>query len=150
MDLYIINLERALDYMPTNRTYAIGIESAAYPSHMELEKSRLYTIQKYVFDDITPHTPFSQRTRMKLFDESTAGKILVDFREQGLGHDTLLVYCLRGINRSPAVGIALNEIFTLGRDTNKLKKQFPETNWFVYNTLLAAAQKLQIKPLLSI
>ena len=134
-----MNLSDAVDYIPNNPTYAIRIDSPAFAfcSHFALQDSSLYTIAEYSFDDQTP-----QWGDGKLFDVEIAQRLLTDFKEEGLDKDTLLVHCSRGQNRSPAVGIALNESFGLGCDTDKLKRKYPEANWFVYDTLIEVVGRL--------
>ena len=134
-----MGLIEAMQYVPTNPTYAIRIESdrLRWGADLPLRESGLYTIITYAFDDITP-----QWGEGKLFDEEMARRILADFKERALDQATLLVHCARGKNRSPAVGIALSEVFRLGQDTNKLKKEYPEANWFIYDILIEAARRL--------
>ncbi len=140
MDLLIMGLGDAIQYTPKNKTYALRIDSDAFPfgSHFALQDSGLYTIVKYSFDDRTPRWGSG-----KLFDVETAHRLLTDFKERGLSHDTLLVHCSRGKNRSPAVGIALNEIFKLGYNTTELKQKYSEANWFIYDLLMEVAKRLQ-------
>lgn len=139
MDLLIMGLLDSMAYEPTNRTYAIRIDSSFSPfgEGFNLQVSSLYTIVQYCFDDRSPRRGYG-----KLFDVKMARKLLTDFKERGLGQDTLLVHCTRGRNRSPAVGIALNEIFKLGHDGEALKKQYPQSTWFVYDTLIETARKV--------
>ena len=139
-----MNLFEAMDYLPTNPTYAIRIESPPNPKfdskpfslRYPLQKSNLYTIVEYYFDDRTPDFGSG-----KLFDQEIAQRILTDFKDRGLDKETLLVHCARGRNRSPAVGIALNEIFNLGYVTKELKQKYPEATWYVYRTLLDVAKR---------
>ena len=42
------------------------------------------------------------------------------------------------------IELYLNDIFNLGQDSGELKATFPESNWFVYDTLRETAQKLHI------
>lgn len=139
MDLLIMNFIQAFQYVPTNPTYVIRINSERFPlerrqGHQDLE---LYTSKEYIFDDRTPNLGEG-----RLFDQDIAERILTDFRAEGLDKETLLVYCVRGKNRSPAVGMALNEIFGLGHDPIELRKQFPETNLYIYGTLMNVAGRL--------
>ncbi len=143
MNLLIMGLIEAVEYMPTVSTYAIRIQSAAMRYPEPLIDSRLYTSREYTFDDIFP-ADIPQK--YKLFDEPTARQIITDFREGGLDKDTLMVHCSRGVNRSPAVGLALNRIFNLGYDAAELNKRFPEFNWHVHDTLIRVAQRLKINP----
>lgn len=145
MKLFILDLFAAMKYIPSNSTYVIRIESPPNPEfdkkpfaeRYPLHKSDFYTIVEYYFDDRTPDFG-----RGKLLDEEIAQQLLTDFKERGSNKETLLVHCSRGRNRSPAIGIALNEIFRLGYDTAQLKKQYPEATWYVYRTLLEVAKKL--------
>ena len=126
----------ALDHVPTEATYAIRIHSRPNDRYIPFN-SELYTIDRYFFADRTP-----EYGEGILFDEDLATKVLTNFRERGLGKETLLIHCIQGKNRSPAVGIALNEIFELGHSTDKLKEQYPEANWHVYNTMIKVAKYL--------
>ncbi len=141
MNLLIMGIGEAMEHTPTTSTYAIRIDLPKVPfgEYFCLRTSSLYTIVTYAFDDITPDFG-----RGKLFDQTMAQELLLDFKNRGLTQDTLLVHCLKGKNRSPAVGIALNEIFGLGQDTAQLKKQYFEANTHVYNTLLETAQRSSI------
>lgn len=141
MDLLIMNLIDAVQYEPKNKTYAIRIQSGLGHFNFELQNSGLYTVVEYTFDDDWPGFFGKIGSNSITFNEEIAHRIIADFKCQGLEHDTLLVHCSRGINRSPAVGIALNDIFELGHDTEGLKKKYPEANWFIYNTLIKAAKK---------
>ena len=141
MGLLIMGLIEAVNYIPTTPTYAIRIQSATLRYPGSLHDSRLYTLREYTFDDIFP---VDIPQKYKLFDEPIAQQIIADFRESGIDKDTLMIHCSRGVNRSPAVGMALNNIFNLGHDAAKLNKHFPEFNWHVYDTLLETAKKLKI------
>ena len=143
MNLLIMSLFDAIKYIPSDSTYDIRIESPPNPGfdkpfaeRYPLQKSDLYTIVEYNFDDRTPDFGSG-----KLFDEEIARRLLTDFKERGVSKETLLVHCARGKNRSPAVGIALNEIFNLGYDTKELKQKYPEATWYVYRTLLDVAKR---------
>ncbi len=144
MNLLIMSIFDAIKYVPSNPTYAIRIESPPDPKsnikslavRYPLHKSDLYTIVEYNFDDRTPDFGSG-----KLFDEEIAQLLLTYFKERGLSKETLLVHCTRGENRSPAVGIALNDIFKLGYDTQELKRQYSDATWYVYDVLLDVAKR---------
>ena len=142
MDLLIMGIKDATDYIPTHPTYAIRIASKQNDFNYKLQKSGLYTISEYLFDDDDPARWGKISTNSITIDETIAGTILADFKEKGIDKETLLVHCSRGKNRSPAVGIALNEIFGLGYDTDELKKQYQEANWYVYRMLIETAQRM--------
>jgi len=137
MDLHILGLFEAIKFQPTKPTYAIRLVSGKnYPEERKpLFDSPFYQgIRFYQFDDITPSVG-----RGILFTEGMAQGILDDFIAQRLSVDALLVNCFHGENRSPAVGMALNEIYGLGHDMDALKKQYTEANWYVYETLKKVA-----------
>ncbi len=141
MDINIFGLREALEYLPTTTTYAIRIQGATLRHNFSLQNSDLYTIVEYTFDDDHPHLVGKISPNSITFNEEIADKILRDFKEKGRDKETLLVHCSLGKNRSPAVGIALNEIFTLGQDTKQLKKRFNETNWYIYDLLIQSGKK---------
>lgn len=138
MDLKIFRLSKAITYQPINPTYAIRIGSKNSDFEYELQKSGLYTIVKYIFDDDDPRWRHRKANSITI-NETIARKILIDFEEKGLDKETLLVHCIVGENRSPAVAIALNEIYDLGHDTEQLKREFPEATWYAYRMLLKIA-----------
>ena len=71
--------------------------------------------------------------RVTLFNEESARDILEDYEKFGKDADTVMIHCSRGQNRSPAVGIAMNEI--CGWRIKGLKEKFPNYRKFVYHTL---------------
>ena len=135
MDLEILSGVLASQYIPRNSTYAIQIHSGMLPPSVKLQNSSLYTIREYVFDDVDPYNGDTPKEAVVL-DELLVRLIITDFTNHGLGKETLLVHCSRGINRSPAVAIALNERFNLGHDTLALKNKFSYSNWYVYDMIL--------------
>ena len=140
MEVLIKKWFDAVEYVPVKPTYAIGIhDKERMYDPFKLKDSGLYVAVEYVFDDRTPE--FGTGI---VFDEGLARQVLTGFKEMGLDKETLLVYCGRGRNRSPAVAIALNEIFGLGYDTAELKEKYSEANWFVYKTLVKTAKKVNL------
>lgn len=141
MKLLILSLTDAVTHKPTRQTYAIRISSpglslAGFP----LADSCLYSrIREYYFDDIEPSCVCHDDV---LFDSTMAEMMLRDFQEHKGCCKSLLVHCSRGRNRSPAVGMAFNEIFGFGYDPDKLKGRYPDANMHVYNVLKEAAKKL--------
>lgn len=140
MDLHILSLHKAVEFKPVKPTYAIRIfPSDMTDSHFELEKSFLYKkVVEYTFDDVSPNLFLEG---YMLIDDAIADLIVKDFAEYREKVEALLVHCSRGKNRSPAVAIALNELFGLGYDTEKLKIKFPESNWYFYGKLIEAGKQ---------
>jgi hypothetical protein len=69
-----------------------------------------------------------------LFTQNDATKILGDYEKFGKDIKNILIHCDRGKNRSPAVGIAMNEIYGWG--INGLKKRHPEFRKYIYQTII--------------
>jgi predicted protein tyrosine phosphatase len=146
MDIIICGLEGAVEFVPSKPTYAIAIVGTQYQeaemfARFPLQESPLYRRkQTYVFDDINHPSP----GKIHLTEE-IADRIVADFQEGNEGCGTILVYCLRGKNRSPAVAIALNELFHLGKTREELiQGEEIEPNWYVHRMILAAGQRLGI------
>ncbi|GEM_PF-1690634 len=93
-------------------------------------------IRSYVFDDISQFTDDSNE--LALFNDEIAERIITDFDNEGKDCQTLLVHCWAGKSRSPALAIALSEIFHLQTPEQiaDLKKQFSIYNKRVYHTML--------------
>ena len=136
-----MRISDAIYHLPDKPTYAIRIASPGFNNLREfpLENSPLYVgISEYIFDDADD---FYRPEWAVMFDEDIAGRVLQDFEIHRDGCESLLVHCSKGENRSPAVAIALNEIFGLGQDSAALKEQYPDSNWFVYKILKKVAEQ---------
>lgn len=146
MDLLILPLCDAIQYHPVKKMYAIRISSEFSLDHLDslVDSENWVKISSYVFDDVWPGMPGGLDPREVVFNEDLAQRILLDFKEYIPQTEAVLVHCSMGRNRSPAVGIALNDIFGLGYDTDELKMRFPEANWYVYETLLNAGKDLEL------
>lgn len=141
MDLLIMSLQDAVDHIPDKPTYVIRIGSSNYNynSQFPLQDSSSYVhIVEYVFDDNEP--PLFE-LGPKTIDEFLAKSILEDFSKYKDNVEALLVHCSRGKNRAPAVGMALNETFGLGHNTEELKKKYGQANRHVYHMLKKIAQR---------
>jgi len=145
MELLIKSLMEAVKYRPVKKAYAIRISSEYSLDHLYplVDSENWVKISSYVFDDVWPGMP-GLDPRDVLLDDDKAQRILLDFKDYIPQTETLLVQCQEGIYRSSAVGIALNEIFGLGHDADKLKKEHPEYRRFVYEMLLKAGKKLEL------
>lgn len=143
MEIIVLDSRHAQAYKPENPTYAIriiGSNPLWQESFGELQPSRLYkVVQKYVFDDIA--FDFQEGVRL---DAVLAQRMLQDFKDKRKDCSVLMVHCTLGKNRSPAVAIAFNEIFNLGKDSERLKKEFPMYTRPVYKVLVRTAENLNI------
>jgi len=147
MKLEILDYDGARNYVPKNKTYAIRIFDALQPTpiHPLKENDNWVKINEYIFDDIWPTSwkEFEKdvylnsmgwdHTRSTLFTEETAIKILRDFEKHKDNIEAVLVHCNFGKNRSPAVGIALNEKYDWGIEN--LKEKYPEYRRYIYETM---------------
>ncbi len=138
MNFHIFSRSDALTFNPDQLTYVIRIFSSWSQTFEKrpLQESPLYlTVKEYLFDD---NDQFYQ-AGPKTIDDALATEIVDDFAKGRGNAECLLVHCGRGINRAPAVALALNEIFQLGNDTQRLREQYKVLNQYVYQTLMAAA-----------
>ena len=136
-----MSLWGAIKHEPAKSTYALRIfpSEGGIKFRKPLKDSSLYKVTHgYVFDDIRPDQ-FEIRPNLVLFGYDIADKILSDFKVGREGCESLLVHCTQGINRSPAVALALNEIFDLGQNSEVLKNKHPKYTKYVYNTLMKTA-----------
>ncbi len=160
MSIVISGAEQARDYEPSDITYAIRIFNSRQRwdvERAELKDSKLYaSVKSYIFDDISPNSGigpvksfnFCKYQLFKFgiiervaFNEEIAADIIADFDCLGRKCPNLLVHCLKGKGRSPAVAMALNDIFKLGEDTELLMKRFPRYNRLVYDTMKIVSKK---------
>jgi predicted protein tyrosine phosphatase len=140
MDVIITGLENALGFVPSVPTYAIRIADAAFVfPDTHLVRSPLYVhVARYWFDDVIPEI---RQERDFMFNDEIASRILSDFSARKDECSALLVHCRRGLSRSPAVAMALNDIFGLGQDTDAMKEIYYMFNTFVYKRLIEVAKR---------
>lgn len=153
MNIHIMGYRQAIRYVPRVPTVAIRIFDS-YPDslnspRLELQDSPFFRTLGYVFDDqdsdwiLQRYPAYDLKgvaIRNVLFDEMLARKMLEDFAGLKDGCLDLLVHCTIGACRSPAVAMALNEVFELGQDSQALKDRYPTYNRFVYRLLKEASE----------
>lgn len=135
--------EQATEYVPQKSTYAIRIFNGGIPPDRfpKLNPSEHYkAVREYVFDDVLFGMKIDPTDIS--FDQVIAEQMIRDFREYGMGCEALLIHCLAGKNRSPAVAIAFNEIFSLGHDSKTLEKRFPAYRGHIRDTLVEVASRM--------
>jgi len=146
MDVHIMSLSEAVGHKPVKPTYTIRIYSSFSHFNLELQKSPYYKrIVEYTFDD---NDAFYQTGPVSI-SPGLAYILVKDFAENKNWIESLLVHCSRGKNRSPAVTIALNDIFGLGCNSEELKDKFKEFNPAVYKAILEAGQEYLSNPFLN-
>nr|MBA4404889.1 hypothetical protein [Nanoarchaeum sp.] len=148
MDLHILSEIEASNFKPIKLTYAIRIYSSTREdAPLELKKSPWYKrIVEYTFDviDDEPCEPGQVSlcdTGTVELSESVARDLIMDFSRHSNGIEALMVHCKAGKERSPAVAIALNELFGLGHNREELKTKFEHFDCKAYETILRASAK---------
>lgn len=142
MQIHIFGADEAIKHNPIVPTYAIRIWNTHRFMRSAgrgplIDSNNYLKIYPYEFDDIDYPEP-----NKKCFDDDIAQKMLSDFQQGFTGCEALLVHCTLGQNRSPAVALALNQIFNLGNDSDELYDKFPNLTRTVYVRCLNAAQKM--------
>lgn len=142
MNILITDRWKAEVYYPVSNTHVIRIygKNDDIPYLDPMKDSPLLNIHVYCFDDVIPETALS---RHKVFDSDIAKRIISDFSDNIGVCDCLLVHCMMGRSRSPAIAIALNDIFLLGHDSEKLKDKYPDFNNWVYDLMIETSRQLQ-------
>jgi len=148
MELLIMDRTEAVEYKPLHLTYAIriGFGGRKHPNYQfePLKKPELCRTHFYFFDDLEPRH-LSWGIRGISFTPEIAEEVITDFEEGRKDCNTLLAHRSRGKNRSPAIGMALNDIFSLGHHSAELKSQFPAYNQWVYQVMMKTFDNM-IKP----
>lgn len=147
MDLKILSLENALNFNPVKPTYAIRIFKAEDKdvAASKLIDSPLYMhITNYRFENNNNNEQsFRTENESTRIDKVVTRAIVEDFSEYYKNIECLLIHCSTGKNRSPAVAIALNDIFALGHDSIKLMKKYKQCDKYAYlQVLLAGIQHI--------
>ena len=123
-------------------TYSQSGDSRLYDK--AVENPMYVSKRRYVFDDVWPGL---HERDTGLITPVISGTIISDFVEaREAGCEGLVVHCTRGINRSPAVGMALNRIFELGYDQREMRQKFPEFTHYVYRIILEEGARRGIGP----
>ena len=152
MNLLIYSMEKARDYVPTDRTLVMRI----FDSYNSLDRKEALPYEgmakpkvkvfSYVFDDVPAYEASKRKSRErlikaghKILDKDIASTLISDFSREYQSYDTLLVHCTNGNSRSTAVGTALKEIFRLGGDTEAMKEQYPMLNTGIYDIMIKSA-----------
>jgi predicted protein tyrosine phosphatase len=153
MKITVLSLKEVRTYRPTEPSCLIRIfgNEESYHEESKIEGSFLNSAV-YFFDDVDLYLEANygkehlrkmiQSDNPQLFHKSLALKIISEFdtwnRPPSL--EELVVHCYVGAGRSPAVAMALNEIFQLGWQTQDLIKRYPEYNQYVFEVMVRAGQ----------
>jgi len=105
----------------------------------KLVDSPLYTkINPYRFDDTKSEEEQEEGCGEDFYPitDDIAKKMLLDFLPFRKNIEELLIHCDYGVNRTPAVAMAFNDIFNLGNFTDVIVEQFQGYNPLVYDVLM--------------
>lgn len=186
MNLDILSLEEAVEYVPRENSYQIRIFGSFNYSvfHPFIEHKNWIDVKTYSFDDAWPADfkeyswvdvddpyfsgvliePWNEISKMypettkesllnylesrgqpwdryTLFNEDLARKMLNDFEDIKNKVENVMIHCIHGKNRSPAVGIAMNEIYDWG--IVGLEKKFPEYRRYVFDVMMRASDSFK-------
>lgn len=153
LDISVKSARQASEFNPRSRTTLIRILDFHKPTRLQrpypplLYESRFAKILSYSFDDLTPRPfqdgsiPANKKHQYKLFSESDAAKIIMDFSKIKDISDYLIVHCYLGRSRSPAVAAALNHMFSLGIDDSSFMDEDTRANMHVYSTMVQVARE---------
>ena len=144
MKILIKSGPEALLHDPQQPTYAIRLDSDIRRLKV-LKTSEFYkVIKKYSFGDINPDKmDYSSYSGEIFFNESIAEKIIKYFKDYKNGCLELLVHCSAGLGRSPAVAIALNDIFDLDNDFSDKKIKYPRLNHYIYDKMIFISKNIK-------
>lgn len=147
-EILVLSAVEAIDFMPAKdrETYIIRIFDQRYP----LLPFR-YPLNNVVFVDCFDFMHFDivsgdrkadykciLNAGNKLFTRRDANSLLDNFTSHFKEGMNLMVHCFQGRNRSPAVALALNDLFDLGHDYLWYKHR-DEYDDHVYKKILGAA-----------
>ncbi len=142
MEIVIKTLFDVIKYEPLNPTYVIRIFSPGKYTKPISERAQLIESPNYKKQFIY----FFNDEIFNISDETNARKLIADFSRNKDGIESLLVHCVLGQNRSPAVAIALNDIFNLGNDRRELMRLYPKFNQSIYRRMVEIGnQRIFIK-----
>jgi len=154
----VMSLGEAKRYEPKKPTYAIRIRSPEKwdaDNFGQLKQSEWYNdslgksrIHEYIFCDIDDpnyevDNDEGSGDDTVLINEQIASRILRDFRKSLGKFEELLVHCIMGEGRSPAVALALNDLFSLGEDSFSFSERYPKLTQLVYREIVRAGYKLR-------
>lgn len=145
MTLHILSLEKALQFTPVAPTFTMRIRSHfTSPSlYTDLKSSdKWVAIREYVFDDVDYWSP---RAGDVLFDPSKAEQMLRVFSSYRKQVKDVVVHCLDGKNRSPAIGLGMNQVFDLGADPKEIINKFKYGTYWMADVLIDTALKIGLK-----
>jgi predicted protein tyrosine phosphatase len=128
IDVLVLSASAALVYEPSGREVCISVTNPG--SRSARLSSRFVDVLRVSFSDIAAPSPFAFD---KLFAPEHATAI-VEFVNRWADADRIVVHCLGGVSRSPAIALGIAEL--RGWPTDVLERQFPMWNTYVREQLV--------------
>lgn len=130
--LLVLSLSAAMAYEPSGREVCISITD---PRRASVPVSKKFAdVLRISFSDIAAPSPFPFD---QLFEVAQA-RAIIEFVNRWKAVDRIVVHCVGGVSRSPAVALAVAEL--LGEPTDGLEQRFPLWNTWVRQTLMEVAR----------
>ena len=132
IDILVMSAARAAAYEPSRHEVCISIGD---PNSEPVPLSGKFAgVLRLAFSDIATPSPFESHG---LFATEHA-RAIIDFVDRWRDVDRIVVHCLAGLSRSPAVALAIAEL--RGMRTADLERQYPMWNTWVRERLVAAGR----------
>lgn len=153
MKINILKHIKAIPYQPQVPTYAIRIFDPDPGTLIMDLRGDYQVIKEYMFHDTDidfilsnrpDHDVEASERKYHLFNSKIARNIIQDFSNNKEGCLELMVHCTLGGNRSPAVAMALNDIFNLSYDTEKMKQHYLCHNRFIYRLMMEESKIMNL------
>ena len=138
IDFLVLSISRATAYIPSGREVCISIANPGVSA--TVLSAKFADVLSVSFSDIAAPSPFPFD---QLFDADHARSIL-EFVSRWNDVDRIVVHCVGGVSRSPAVALAIAEL--LGQPTDELERQFPMWNTWVRGELVKAGRDRRARP----
>jgi hypothetical protein len=139
VDLQVFSVSRAIAYTPSGREVCISIANPGVSA--TVLSAKFADVLRVSFSDSVAPSPFPFD---RLFDTGHA-RAIVEFVARWADVDRIVVHCVGGVSRSPAVALAIAEL--LGQPTDALERRFPMWNTWVRQELVKAGRAFaRIRP----
>src|SRR3954468_3595204 len=135
IDFLVLSISRAIAYTPSGREVCISIANPGVSA--TVLSAKFADVLRVSFSDIAAPSPFPFD---QLFDTDHA-RAIVEFVTRWTDVDRIVVHCVGGVSRSPAVALGIAEL--LGQPTDELERQFPMWNTWVRQELVKAGRGLR-------
>lgn len=156
MQLHIMGYQEAQKFVPEVRTAAIRIYGSTRDDNMGYGRLNLkgnwVGEKRVIFDHLRDMSAGQLEAaavreavaREAFFSSAKAESVIKWVREviDERNPEAILVHCRAGLNRSPAIAMALNRIFKFGLDQDEMMRDYPYHMVGAYEQMLFAAERM--------